>query len=315
MNIDEYRIRARRFLSGDFRCGDLDALFLLMRNKPFGCETVRDIGNMRGHANSRNQGIALDRIRDQFQMLRIAMWRFAQKDKAIDLHFAPSFMFDAMKATLASKTEDWIRSSLRMKRSQVIAAMVHLQSKFREQILVVEDDRFPKYLIGESKNPTILILKEGIIEAEIFIIKELTSQINIEGVYGRRKLVDEFTNLLVRWKLIDGAAEKLSRENCDWLSVFAVYAMHGVAYELPDGILAHSQAGVELIDGELILIVGVEVKFPFLTNQDAKFGFGLFNSELNHIDWVEKDLQTDRRSRWTVPLELNDSARLIEMKV
>lgn len=315
MNIDAYRIRAHRFLNGDFRSEDLNALFLFMRNRPYGCETVRDIGHMRGHAEGRDRGISLDRIKDQFQMLRIAMWRFAQPGNELDLNYAPSFLFDSVKATLGSLKDDGIRKNLRLKRRQAEEIIGNLERKFHEQCLIEVDERFPSHLFGEEIKPRILKLCHRLDDIEIDILKECTSKIVIKEAYNKLDLAREFYTLLRKYKLVDEMRAGLPVDASSKLAMFAVYAMHDVSYDLPDDFSARSRAGITLDGDQLNIVSSIAVNFKFPNNPNAEISFDIFDTELKSEDWMDPDLPYDRPGILKVPLELNKSAKLVEMKV
>ena len=67
----EYRVRAQRFLTGNFNAQDLTSLLLFLRENSYGASTVHDIGNMIGHAYERDRGLILSRINDTYQMAKL----------------------------------------------------------------------------------------------------------------------------------------------------------------------------------------------------------------------------------------------------
>ena len=315
MNLKEYRIRAQRFLNGDFRCDDLNALFLLFRNKPYGCETIRDIGNMRGHADLRDRGISLERIRDQFQMLRLTMWRFSQNDNAIDLSFCPGFLFDSMNAVIVSSSLNDINLNLRMNRKQIIRAMGCIRSKFQDFSLVELPDEFPRYLWEEDVIPKMLRLVGELEDHEIELIKFCTSRIIIKSPYGRGDLEEEFSKILAIREIIPKNEISISGRCKDLLAMFAVYAIHDVEYDLPDGFIGKSYAGVSNINGSLRIVSSVSIGIRFPKNKYGSVRFNIFDSELNPEDWVDEKIFKIGEFDWSVPLELDGSGKLTEIRL
>jgi hypothetical protein len=64
------RVRVNRLLSNDFRIDDLTTLFLALRERCNGMDSVIDIGDFVAHRNERNRGLITRSTRDFFVFLR-----------------------------------------------------------------------------------------------------------------------------------------------------------------------------------------------------------------------------------------------------
>ena len=311
---DEYKIRALRFLSGNFIGDDLSALFLFLRTKPFGCDAVRDIGDMKGHADTRDRGISLDRIRDQFQMLRMVMWRTSQKDGSLDLSFAPCFLFDSMIATLSRIDELALRAETGLSRKRARRTVKSLRSKFHKVEVVVYDKNQPNHLFENGNITWVFSVSQGLSALEIQVIQSLTSTLIIKKPYTRRDLVEEFAKSLLKNDLINVSDIPFTLKCTSELAIFAVSAMHNLIYDLPDGFVAHALAGTEWTNDKLLITVKIGIKFPTELNKEGEIWFNIFDSELEQGDWISDELKSAFPCTWKFPLELNGAARLVEMK-
>ena len=99
---DELRFRVQRFLAGPFNVTDLSTTFLFLRGQSFGRNTVRDIGDMLGHADLRDRGLSVDRVRN-LQVIALYKMRafIGEKSSELDLSDAPPTLLAVMDATLA----------------------------------------------------------------------------------------------------------------------------------------------------------------------------------------------------------------------
>ena len=107
MRKGEYRERAQRILAGKFNIDDLNRLFLFLRQNSHGNETVRDIGNMIGHADARHQGLSLQRVIDLYEVAKFQAPKIAKHPNwKLDLSDAPPSLISAMEATFRLLGDD-----------------------------------------------------------------------------------------------------------------------------------------------------------------------------------------------------------------
>ncbi|WP_373489853.1 hypothetical protein [Parasphingorhabdus sp.] len=128
MRKGEYRIRAQRFLTGEFNVEDLRSLFLFLRQNSYGNQTVRDIGDMVGHSDERNQGISLERISDYSDVMRYIGPKIARHpNNSLDLGDAPAELIPAMDATYNLIDDDRLLRDTGLRRDQTSTALTKLK--------------------------------------------------------------------------------------------------------------------------------------------------------------------------------------------
>ncbi|MEA3540239.1 MAG: hypothetical protein U9R73_14015 [Pseudomonadota bacterium] len=289
----EYRIRAQRFLSGDFHVEDLSRLFLFLRANSFGAETVRDIGDMIGHADSRGKGLSLRRVNDTYAMTRFIIPRVVKRpDPSASVGEIPAGLLEAMEATLRLLDEEHLIRHTGMRKDQASTALTKLKRKVQ-----VQPDGRATWLTSHI-NP-----------ADVALTRCLTSYIISKPAYSADDLFRETQALLLRHGFMDEQQIPLLFARRVHLALFAVVAMHGVRYRLFDSETAEAEAGWEGDDGTPRIIVSVTLKIPHSEGAD-EVSFPIFDTDLHPGDWSVGYDSTKGTAMWTVPLELTAEPRL-----
>lgn len=64
MKPTELRQRVERYIRGDCRVADLDRMFLGLRDRCYGLNSIREIGDFVAHRDQREKGPVTDKVRD-----------------------------------------------------------------------------------------------------------------------------------------------------------------------------------------------------------------------------------------------------------
>jgi hypothetical protein len=227
---DDLRARARRLVSGDFRTGDLDRLFLGQRSRAHGCACFREIGDFVAHRDTREKGIVTDVGRDVFTSVDVwSMDMRGLKPSAADLA-------RAAYANLRLASNEQLQEGCGCRRA--VAG-----NRLRTALSKLE--------AGEK--PT---------EAELRVLRYLGNRFIWKPAFTSNQLFTEFEEVLTRNGIIasDEAAQLGSAKA--FLSLYALALMHGSSLLLKDNHRARLFAGYA--NRERRLEVKVEITFTEL---------------------------------------------------
>ena len=289
----EYRIRAQRFLTGEFHVDDLNRLLLYLRENSFGNQTVYDVGNMLGHGDSRTKGISVKRVSDLYEIARFQFERLGRDVAApLALDDAPASLPAVMDATLRLLSDEVLARETGLRRDQASTMLTKIKRKFRAKA----DGR-----IGWGA--------PSIRATEIALITCLTQYILSQPAYTADDFFLETQALLIRHGFMDAGQEALLLRRKPHLILFAIAAMHGARYALPDGETAEAEAGWASDTGDAILSVATRMTVMYGGKQ-VEVMFPTFATDLRAEEWAH-DYEPERRSvTWLSPLEITSEPKL-----
>ena len=288
---DELRFRVQRFLTGPFDACDLTKLFLFLRGKSVGRQSVRDLGNMIGHADIRDQGISVYRVRDAQTIALYKMRRLMANSTTLDLEDAPPTLLAVMDAAFNLLDDETIMRETGLTRNQIGTNLTRIKRKFS---------------VKSSGN--IFWDNSFINEKEISIIKCLTEFLISEDVYSSSELIEDTLYLLLKYKFMDDNQIDLFYSKSDYLLIFAVASMHGVMFDCPEGIPTEAVAGWTT-SGEKTYL-NVSVTFPIQDDPEIKLGLSLFTTELHPSIYSEDYVEGERHISFDCPIEITEEGKL-----
>src|SRR5438874_13609559 len=142
------RARVERLLRGDFRSDDLTRLFLYVRDRCDGRESVQEVGDFVAHHDERTKGLVTRTARDWYVTIRFASLRFA--GVPIDWNRLPANFATVLQASYRRAPGPFFKDVLGISRSDVAKLLPTIARKF-----VSNDDG------TLSSMPRILLLSVG----------------------------------------------------------------------------------------------------------------------------------------------------------
>lgn len=294
MRKGEYRIRAQRFLTGEFRVEDLHYLFLFLRQQSYGKETVADIGNMVGHADARKQGVSMRRVTDHYHIAQYQSVRFEGNPvlRALNIYDAPPNLFDMMDATLRLLASELLLKYTGLRRDQASTALTKLKRRFRD------DGNGRLTWTGPNIKPK-----------QVALLDCLTGFIISRPAYDANTFIEETAYLLIKHGFIDEPQRHLLQAKRPHLLLFAIAAMHGARYLLDNGDTVEAEAGWGTDNGDALLRVGASVTVPYRREGiegTQQWLFSLFETDLKASDWAPDFDAARPNVTWTVPIEVTN---------
>ncbi len=266
-------------------------LLLFLRENSYGMQTVRDVGHMLGHSDARTKGISLSRVSEHYEMACFHMPRFAEgANRDLNLDDAPPRFFEAMDVTFRLLDDDILMRETGLTRPQASTRLTKLKRKFV---------KMPSGRIkwGRPK----------IEDQELALVKCLSSFMLIRPAYTGNGFFAEFSSLLTKHGFMDAGQEYDLERKKPLIILFAITAMHGVRYIMPDGNLVEAEAGWSTEGKEVRLGVSSTMKVPGLA---ATIGFPILETDLQAAQWCDEYSPDRRHARWKVPIELTPLGKI-----
>ncbi|MBY3144089.1 hypothetical protein HFO63_00505 [Rhizobium laguerreae] len=207
----DIRLRVRRILRGERRQDDLDRIFLYLRTRHFGRESIQEIGDFVAHRDRRQKGPVTRTARDVFVSFR--NWLRTTQG----LPFTAEDIIRAANANLRIATADQLRSRLDLRPEVVKSVLTQAVRKLeRGKKLTTREERVFNYLGGA------FIWNPAFTDHSIF---------------------DDLGEVLRQNGYLEEADEASFETIRHFLSLYVLTIMHGSALLMENGDLAHLQAG------------------------------------------------------------------------
>lgn len=113
MIADDLRMRAGRLLAGQRRVDDLDRLFLGLRDRHHGKESVREIGDFVAHRAERQKGLVTQVARDV--LTSVSVWSLGFRNKKAEI----SDIVRAAKANFRLASDQQLKDGCGLRRPVV----------------------------------------------------------------------------------------------------------------------------------------------------------------------------------------------------
>src|SRR5580693_1780998 len=222
--------RARRLLAGDRRPEDLDRLYLGLRARSCGFDTVREIGDFVAHRDTRDKGLLTQVGRDVFTSVDV--WSLAMRG------LTPSWadIGRAADANLRLATDAQLKAGCGCGRASA-------RKRAERALAKIDSQELP-----------------SLVEAET--LDYVGNRFFWKPAFLAHQLADEFGRLLVVGGLIDPSELVALPSASDFLALHALAVMHGASPFFKPGQPARLLAGFS--NRERRLEVKVEIVFAEL---------------------------------------------------
>ena len=264
---------------------------MYLRENSHGNETVHDVGNMIGHGDSRTKGISIKRVIDLYEVSQFAAPAIeAHPNGKHDILDAPERILEAMAATYRLLDDDVLLRETGLNRAQASTLLTKISRKFV---------RKPNGRMAWNF-PTIHA-------KEFSLIQCLTCFIVSKPAYTGNDFFEEMQTLLLKHGFMDEEQTDLLLSRRPHLILFAMTAIHGVRYIMPNGDTVIAEAGWISDRGEAILQVSATIRIPW---RKIGLAFPIFDTGLPAAAWAEEYSPSRKNIAWSVPLEVSPSGKL-----
>lgn len=279
---DDLRLRAKRFLAGQYRVDDLDRFYLDLRQRTHGRSSFREIGDFVAHRGERNRGPVTQLVRDV--ITSVGVWSLALRGKKATY---PE-LAQAARANFRLASDKQLKEGCGLKRSAV--------SKILDRAL-------PRFEMGGP-----------IDDDEMEVLQFLANRFIWNPAFTDEQVINDFCDVLTLNKIISKSDRPALSAARDFVSLYALIRMHGTTIALENGTSAELLAGYA--NRHHILEVKVQIDF-----NDAPKPISapvcMFATRLNPEEHCDASLlapDDDYLARiWRTPLEIGDNGKLRRM--
>ncbi len=205
---NKYRKHVQTLLSGKCDKPALSELFLFVRSRCDGRQTVQDIGDFIAHPQQRNKGITTDTVRDFFTIL---IFKFRDDNKIIPANF-----------------EEVLRALVRQIDRGILKRDTGLNKPEVEKMIPELLDLFSKNDDGTFRQI------KGVSEKERRVLECLTRYVISKPAFDRIRLVREFRDTLKSHDLLEENELRQFETVGPAIILYACYCMHGSEILLSD---------------------------------------------------------------------------------
>jgi hypothetical protein len=266
--------RVQRLLRGERRSDDLDRLFLGLRDRSHGRESVREIGDFVAHRNQREKGPVTQKARDVF--LSFHSWFRIRSGQPFDL----AHIRKVSAANLRVATDDQIAARLGLTRSVAKSVLEQALRKLENGKEATAREKLAVDYFGGAFiwNPA------------------LTDTV----------VMDDLASLLVKTNLLPAAERTAFETLSPFLALYVITLMHGSTVLLDDGGRAALVGGYDNDQGRLE--VKARLQFTDL-GKPVSAPVCMFWTGLRGEDHCAERLCLDPEA-WLGPLEIDAQGKL-----
>jgi hypothetical protein len=278
-----------RLLRGDFRTDDLTRLFLYVRDRCDGRESVQEIGDFVAHHEEREKGIVTQTTRDWFSIASyLGFLQF--NDKQIDLwNLSPEF-------------PEFLAAALR-RGSPIVHETTGITRREAQKLL-------PDVVKNFDVHPTTGMLSVSIRHSwrELKLIEALTTHLVVRSAFDDSRLYDDFCNTLTKLGLLEKKELKSFMRWKPAITLFAVALMHNSVVVMPGGtrirLIAAAHPG-----GYIAVSAPIPVPATGLIGADhVRLSSAIFSTSLD-ATFCEPELLVKPQD-WDHDIELTQNIRL-----
>ncbi|WP_068147251.1 hypothetical protein [Kordiimonas lipolytica] len=263
-------------MSGDLRPDDVTKLFAGLRSSTYGRASFRELADFAAHPDFRNRGPITDRIRDMRTTFKPLI------DHALNPNGASiEQIFDRAESNFRMATDEQVaRLSGGLKRRKAGSVLGSAIDKLRQG---------PK---GIHLSPAEKLLAHNFGDRLIW-----NPALRAKGVF------DDFKQVMLKNGLMTACNSDKLDDARALVILHAITVMHGVAFDIGDGMKGVLQAGYKNEEGclEVTTVLNLE-GYPKMIS----LKLGMFWTDLlakNHVD----EMLLDRHGPWDFPIEIQDN--------
>lgn len=286
------RARVERLLGGDFRPEDITRLFLGLRARSFGRETVVELGDFVAHSDERYKGVTTRAARDWF-----LSWQFAMpyiQGFHHDLQNLPLFFPEAMQGIFRQLSDEEIRNDTGLKRKFAYRAL--------ESGLAA--------LTKSSKGG--LAIPKTLNHDEQAILACVMRYIVVKPAFDDTKLFEELTGALVKNGLLKESEKGQFSLLKHAIALFAMAIMHLCKIRIDATNEALLQASPDT--GKGVMGVWSSASVAQLDGGTIRIAGAIFSTSIKHGDCCETALLAESSTiPWTCPIELTPNKTLAKL--
>jgi hypothetical protein len=289
------RSRVERLLRGDIRIEDITNLFLYLRDRCDGRESVREIGDFVAHHDQRTKGIVTRTTRYWSAHTRFIFSRFTPGSRAspspIDLKKLPSFTPEFLRASLYRSSHLLIKREAGFGKSEATRLVEKIIARLR---------RLPSGNFALDQLTT----------KEFNLIKFFGSFLTVQVAFTGDQLAYDFIAALKSNGLISKAEIRQS-SHLEMLSqLFAVSVMHNSTIVDTDGTKLRLEATQD--DGDISVHASVPI-FNIGEPNEIRVAGAIYSTKLNCKEHCSEQLRSC--PNWdTVEIELGANGLLEIMR-
>jgi hypothetical protein len=266
--------RVQRLLRGERRSDDLDRLFLGLRDRSHGRESVREIGDFVAHRDQREKGPVTQKARDVF--LSFHSWFRIRAGQPFDL----AHIRKVSAANLRVATDDQIAARLGLTRSVAKSVLEQALRKLEKG-----KDATPRERLAVDYFGGAFIWNPAFTDAIV---------------------TDDLASLLVKTGFLAVADRPAFEAMSPFIALYVITLIHGSTVLLDDGGRAALVAGFD--NQQARLEVKARLEFNDL-GKPMTAPVCMFWTSLNGADHVAEILRANP-DEWGGPLEIDGDGRL-----
>jgi hypothetical protein len=272
-NLHDESLRARleRLMGGMREIDDVAKLYFGKRQASYGRASFRELADFAAHPDLRNRGPVTDRIRD------------------MRTTFKP--LFDRAMTDVVSLADVFARaeSNFRMATDEQIARLSGGRRRKEVQLVLTA-------ALEKMRNPAALPLTEG----EKGIVISFGDRLIWNPALLGQQVFDDFKFVMVKNGLLKAAESERLNPLRSLVILHAISVMHGVAFDLGDGMKGELQAGFDNRLGCLEVTANLSLSgYPKAVTMKV----GLLWTDLHGRDHVSMDL-VDHPGPWEFAIEV-----------
>jgi hypothetical protein len=293
MSDQTVRRRVERLLQGERRPDDLTRIFMHMRDRSDGRESVQEIGDFVAHQNDRIKGLVTRSSRRRFKELQF------QLEYILDGEMKSESLPQGVKDFLLYNVEN-LDNSYFKKGSISRSNAYHLVQSINKKLKLLDNGRWSAY---DTQSGSWLITDE-----EIALFNKLLHVLVIAPVFTGEQLCQDIKGALKINALLRKGEMKAFNDAFAFIQLYAVSVMNGSTIVLQDGSKATLVASTDPRVNETVSVL-IEMTLPFSGNRSIKFAPCMFTTNCKHTEHCQDELLAQDRPR-NLPLDVKEDGRL-----
>lgn len=286
--LSELYYRAQRLLHCQFRQDDLYVLVLGLRERNFGKQTVRELGDFVAHNAIRTRGPIAHEVRIFYKSMRLQI--SLNFNVIVDENRFPQDIREILDYNLSRIDKLILKNGTGLGR---IAAQLHL-NKF------IKDLR--QNSAGEWK------ICRKMTNEEIHLVHFLLDTIVVQPYFTEELLWNEFCAVIVKNQLIEERQVHQMEKIKPLFAIFVLSILHGSKFEIEKGWSAYLYIDQE--NGDLCV---KSISRIFRNKDPLYFIYTPLRTSLSVEKWYDGALSSSPSENWKRIIEVSAGMRLVTM--